>query len=68
MNDEKNVATVQRIIAQYTQLPPQIAASLPMPVGLTPIPKAEGLSFWIDASQEFGLTKTKPDPKTLIAE
>ena len=68
VNDEKNVATVQRIIAQYTQLPPQIAASLPMPGGLAPIAKPEGLSFWIAASQEFGLTKTRPDPKTLIAE
>jgi NitT/TauT family transport system substrate-binding protein len=68
VNDAKNRATVQRIIAQYTQLPPQIAASLPMPEGLTPIPKAEGLSFCIAASQEFGLTKTRPDPKTLIAE
>jgi NitT/TauT family transport system substrate-binding protein len=68
VNDAQNRETVQRIIAQYTQLPPQIAASLPMPVGLTPIPQAEGFSFWIDASQEFGLTKTRPDPKTLIAE
>lgn len=67
VNDAPNRETVQRIIAQYTQLPPPIAASQPLPVGLTPIPKAEGLSFWIDASQEFGLTKTKPDPKTLIA-
>jgi hypothetical protein len=35
---------------------------------LTPIAKPEGLSFWIDASQEFGMTKARPDPKTLIAE
>lgn len=68
VNDAPNRETVQRIIAQYTQLPPQIAASLPMPVGLTPVPQAEGLSFWIDASQELGLTNTKPNPKTLIAE
>ena len=67
-SDAKNLAAVQRSIAQYTQLPPPIAASLPMPIGLEPIAKPEGLSFWIDTSQEFGFTKTKPDPKTLIAE
>ena len=66
--DAKNLASVQRIIAQYTQLPPQIAASLPVPVGLEPIAKPEGLSFWIDTSQEFGFTKSRPDPKTLIAQ
>src|SRR5262249_59787275 len=44
VNDAKNRETVQRIIAQYTQLPPQIATSQPLPVGLTPIPQAEGFS------------------------
>src|SRR6185437_8567950 len=63
VKDAKNRETVQRIIAQYTQLPLRIAAAQPIPVGLTPIPQAEGLSFWIDASQQFGLTKTGPDPK-----
>ena len=66
--DAKNLAAVQHSIAQYTQLPPQIAAALATPIGLEPIAKPEGLSFWIDASQEFGMTKSRPDPKTLIAE
>jgi NitT/TauT family transport system substrate-binding protein len=68
VTDTKNLAAVQRIAAQYMQLPPQIAATLAIPGGLAPVAKPEGLSFWIDASQELGFTKTNPDPKTLIAQ
>lgn len=58
---------VRASIAKFTHLPPAAAAAIQIPTNLDPIPRPEGMAFWIAATREQGLVKGNPDPAKLIA-
>ncbi len=62
-----NAAAVRASIARYTNLPPQAAAAIEIPTNLDPVPRPEGIRFWIEACREQGLITGNPDPANLIA-
>ena len=66
VRDPANLPAARESLAKYTKLPPQVAATLDVPDRLDVDPTPESLVFWIGVSQEQGLIKSKPDPKTLI--
>ncbi len=67
IRDPANLPATKAILAKYTMLPPQAAATLSIPDRLDVDPKPESLSFWITVSREQGLIKGNPDPASLIA-
>jgi len=67
LRDPAHLPAARESLAKYTKLPPQVAASLPIPTRLDVDPTPESLAFWIGVAQEQGLIKDKPDPKTLVA-
>ena len=67
IRDPANLSTTRAILAKYTMLPPQAAATLSIPERLDVDPQPKSLQFWIEVSREQGLIKGNPDPASLIA-
>lgn len=62
-----NQATVLGSVAKWTKLPPQAVTPQSLPARLKVHAQPGDLVFWVDAVQEQGMIKSKPDPATLIA-
>lgn len=62
-----NAASVKASIAKYVHLPPQAAAAIQIPTNLDPVPRPQGLAFWIASCRAQGLISGYPDPGKLIA-
>jgi hypothetical protein len=60
-----HVDDVNKAIATYTKLPPQVVAALPPPL-LTVDVTPEQIKFWIDICKEQDLIKGNPDPASVI--
>ena len=67
VEDPANAATVKASIAKYVHLPPQAAGSIQIPTNLDPVPRPQGLAFWIENCRAQGLITGHPDPAKLIA-
>ena len=67
IEDTTHGDAVRASIAKFTHLPPEAAASIQIPTNLDPIPRPDGMAFWIAATREQGLVKGNPDPAKLIA-
>ena len=67
IEDPSHSDAVRASIAKFTHLPPEAAASIQILTNLDPIPRPEGMAFWIAATREQGLVKGNPDPAKLIA-
>jgi NitT/TauT family transport system substrate-binding protein len=66
LRDPAHLPAARESLAKYTKLPPQVAATLPIPSHLDIEAKPASLAFWIDVSREQGLIKGNPDPASLI--
>ena len=66
LRDPAHLPAARESLARYTKLPPQVAASLPIPTRLDIDPTPQSLAFWIGVSREQGLIKGNPDPASLI--
>jgi NitT/TauT family transport system substrate-binding protein len=62
-----NQAAVLGSVAKWTKLPPQAVTPESLPARLKVHAQPDDLAFWIDAVQEQGLIKKKPDAVSLIA-
>jgi NitT/TauT family transport system substrate-binding protein len=67
INDRTNLETVKASIAKYTKLPPEAAATLTVPQNIDAHAGPENLTYWINVLRHQGLTKTDPDPTSLLA-
>jgi NitT/TauT family transport system substrate-binding protein len=65
--DPAHVQSVRDSIARYTKLPPEIAATVPIPTNFVVQAKPEGMKFWIEVGHEQGLIKGNPDAASMIA-
>ncbi|HLI21310.1 MAG TPA: ABC transporter substrate-binding protein [Stellaceae bacterium] len=66
VEDPANAATVKASIAKYVHLPPQAAAAIQIPTNLDPVPRPQGLAFWIENCRAQGLITGHPDAAKLI--
>ncbi|HEY3917130.1 MAG TPA: ABC transporter substrate-binding protein [Stellaceae bacterium] len=66
IEDPANAAAVRASIARYTHFPGPPAA-IQIPTNLDPVPRPDGMAFWIAACREQGLISGTPDPAKLIA-
>jgi NitT/TauT family transport system substrate-binding protein len=62
-----NGPAVQKAMATYTKLPPEVAASLPLPPHLSVDISPDSLKFWVDVLREQGLLRGNPKPADAIA-
>jgi NitT/TauT family transport system substrate-binding protein len=62
-----NQAAVLGSVAKWTKLPPQAVTPDSLPSGLKVHAQPNDLVFWIDAVQEQGMIKNKPDAASLVA-
>jgi NitT/TauT family transport system substrate-binding protein len=60
-----HVDDLNKAIATYTKLPPQVVASIPPP-NLTVEVTPQQIKFWIDISKDQDLIKGNPDPASVI--
>jgi NitT/TauT family transport system substrate-binding protein len=67
LHDPAHLSAARESLAKYTKLPPQVAATLPIPTRLDIDPTPDSLKFWVGVSREQGLIKGNPDPASLIA-
>lgn len=66
VEDPANAAVVKASMAKYVHLPPQAAAAIQIPTNLDPVPRPQGLAFWIENCRAQGLITGHPDPAKLI--
>ena len=66
LRNPANLPAARESLAKYTKLPPQVAATLPIPDHLDIDAKPQSLAFWVAVSREQGLIKGNPDPASLI--
>jgi len=67
LHDPAHLPSARESLAKYTKLPPQVAATLPIPTRLDVDPTPDSLKFWVGVSREQGLIKDAPDPASLVA-
>lgn len=67
IEDATHAEAVKASIAKYVHLPPQAAAAIQIPTNLDPVPRPQGLAFWIENCRAQGLITGHPDPAALIA-